>query len=623
MESSNDYNSYINDFTPTFEPAPAENKIEESLPPLDPEPISQRPEAPVQNASAIPGSLAHSKLQAKLKAETQVLKQIDSDIAVTGGINNINSRIEIIENTVDLTTFGGQVLSGVNSLQESMDEVSNLTNFAPAVDGLAGISSGVVLTTQLASLVPKSREWAKLKNLLAEKQTELASLSKSNNLSDSFIADRTAQLNREIEGLKDKTSEMAKDTAVGLMVSGLGFSSDSLSVSGELISLVPTVAEEAGSVVSNVAGGIGLATSALMIAITARSINESRLEIANILAETDHLILKLNEPNLDPTVKSIVKLRLKALEQQYDNTSLDIVKKSASLYCAVLGTSATITMIGLTAAGAATGIAAATVTTAGIMPIVIGTGLLATGLSYAAYKNRKVIELRLQQTAKNSQNKLSLSRVKKQESAVKKEFNTISNSQMKIKNIQAIVEVKTAEIEEKIAVQNELINLLHTQKEDAKNRLPLSQKRIDQQITQAFQELKNLYIEIGKIEDEGLEKISKEVDRLGTSTHKINTSFESIYTVKNRVKTRAAEVKILEARRKIQGMSQRFARTSPDQLSDHAATLVETFQNSPDALKACKEFMSEEGFITADFEENAISHVFAYLIQGAQGKEKK
>ena len=581
----------------------------------------QLPELPEdQQHIPLPMSpVAHSPIrisaeEAKLKAQQEILQQLDSDFAAVGGLTNISSTIAMSANAGDLADMTSSILGGLNSLQITNSAFSDMEMIAPSVDILSNLGSGFLGAVQLAALIPKSQEWSKIHTSISTKQAELSTLPPPGDASHSVSTDeRRDQLTREIEELKGRAGDLVKDTALGLISSGVAFSSDTLSTTSTILGTVNPAATQATAAIGVASGVLGVGGSVLGMGMTTYGLYQTNKEFKAILGETDRLLANLQEPDLDPALKMVIDMRLSVLEQKYDDAMVSVIQDSMALGCSTLGGIAGATSLGLAVAGVGTGLAATAATTAGIGAAVLGIGLLAGGLGYAAYKNRKTIELRLSQASQSSQGMVDELRLNRTNSSIKETGEITIKVQNKIREIRMKMEVKKQAIESQIDLHDRLIKRLVATTIQPKSTNPKIQERIREKLDKEFKITRDLYQRLDNLETKTATQLEKQIERMGQLQAKVNVAFAKISRLNKEIDMHKRQADTFKMEAKIASLSQKFARLTENDLKQKASFLVEAFHDSDDSKKSVKKFIAKEGYVVSNFADNSIGTIFAYL----------
>lgn len=617
-------------FTPVKPAAPetgqSAGKIAEhtgETPSVETSPVGTLPEnvgaAATPQPANVPGSIQQSATNAKVEAELAILNRIDADFQALGGLTNIKSTIEISGNAGELAAIGKSIFDGINSLEVSVSKLQNWESTITGINVAANLTTGIAGTVQLAALIPKAQEWNKLTTLIDAKKQEIADLPNQNH-DPKFVKDRTAQLTREVETLQDAKNEMAKETALGLLNTGIGFTSDTLTTASSLVSLFAPSAGQASNILGATGNVVGVAGSAVAVGISLYSLYQDSKEIRSVLAETDRLLEKQQKGNLDPAVATVIDMRLKALEQMFNDAIISTTQDALTLGCSVVGGAAAVTTIGLAVAGSTAGLAATTAATAGIGVAVVGVALLAGGIGYAAYKNRKVIELKLEQTSQKAQAKIGEKRVESSRKEIRKSDKALNDVQNKIKNIRMDMESKKQVFLKEIETHEAELIKLTSAMNKPRNSSPEIQGRIKKLLDSERQATLNTYKKIDQLEQKTLKMLEKEVDKHSNISENVNFLSRKITQLKVGIQDRKKQAQLLEVQGKLEKLSLKFSKTTPEDLKNMASDLIDDFQKRPESQKEVKSFIYGEGFVVTEFDKSPISNLFSYFTKSAEAE---
>lgn len=552
----------------------------------------------------------------KIKTEEKILKQMDQDFKLAVELTGLNSVIGLSQNSSDLANIGRNIFKGIEDLQESGID---LADASISLDIVSNNTIGVHTTLQIISFCRKSQEMKKLQTLISEKKLELESLHQKNEKTPvDYFTQREIALAQEIKSLEEESNKLLNQAALGLLCAGISLSSDSLTTASSFVSLATPSAVHASNILGNVAGGVTAVGLLVSMCASGHGIYQANHELSVIIEETDRLLQKLEKDDLEETVKSIIEMRLKALEQMHDDLLASMMKDYLSLGCSTIGTITAISGLSLAAAGVASGAAVTAVTTAGVSIGVVGAGLLAAGIGYAAYKNRKIIEIRLEQVSKTSKGKIKKFQIKKAKTSINQLETSILKIQGKIKKIN---EDKTHEkklIEEQIHEHQNLISNYVQEKVDPTHPKNHSKKHLEEQLNKEFQILNQFHEQIDKIDSSRAQLIENQIEKLNRLTSTTNSVFKNISDLKIEVNANKKELDFLKIEEKFQNITKCFAQTTPDQLKEIMMTWTQQLQSSPVLKESVKEFIFNEGLFFGDFDTNPMGGIFSYLTNKVQ-----
>lgn len=583
-----------------------------AAPKTDPN-ISQDP-SPESASSPEAQKPPPSPEEISVKAALDVLAKIEADMKNVSTLAGINFDLSLSSDAADLTGLGRNFLTGVQSLG-AIPELSGSILFPTSLNAVSGVGTGTTSVIHLAALLPKANEWKRLQSLLAEKKTEMHTLS-SHNPPGTQVQKRQAELHREIEEIEGTLTDLARDTALGLLSSSVAFSSDIANTSSYVAALLAP-ASQAGEVLGAVGGSLTVAGSFLGAATSSYTIYQTSSEFESIMAETDRLVAKLAKET-DPAIKMVIGLRLKVLEQSYNDTLIQMVKSTLSLGCCVAGGAATGISVGLAVAGITTGAAVTAATTGGVSVAVLGVGLLIASLGYAGYKNRKLIEIRLNQASKASQEIVGQQVLKKNKSALKKAEAESLKIQEKIEKIKINMENSEKKLQEEIEKNHSMINVLVSAKSDPRNDTPLLQQKLKYSIDAQFKNTGALYEKIDSIKINSMKDIELQLKNLNRVNKYISENFIKLSILKSEISSNQKQKMLLEIKAKIHKVSQKFPNMTPEGLENVSVSLFETLHQSKSSRTAVEEFLAKEGYSVADFEGNSIGAIFSYLTRTPQ-----
>ena len=549
-----------------------------------------------------------------VKTTLDVLAKIEADMKNVSTLAGINFDLSLSSDAADLTGLGRNFLTGIQSLG-IIPELSGSTVFPTSLNAISALGTGTTSVMHLAALLPKANEWKRLQSLLAEKKTEMQ-LPSSPNPPNTQVQKRQAELHREIEEIEGTLANLARDTAIGVLSSSIAFSSDIANTSSYVAALLaPT--SQAGQVLGAVGGSLTVAGSFVGAATSSYTIYQTSSEFQSILAETDRLVAKL-ATETDPAIKMVINLRLKVLEQSYNDALIQMVKSSLSLCCCVAGGTATGISVGLAVAGITTGTAVSAATTGGVSIAVLGAGLLIASLGYAGYKNRKMIEIRLTQASKASQAIVGEQFIKQNKSALKKAEAESLKIQEKIKTIRINMENNEKKLQEEIEKHHSMIKVLVSAKSDSRNDTPQLQEKLKYSIETQFKNAGVLHEKIDSIKMNSMKDIEMQVKNLNRINNYINENFRKLSKLRSEVSSNQKQKILLEIKAKIHQVSQKFPNMTPEDLQNVSVSLFETLYQSKSSQTAVEEFLSKEGYSVTDFEGNSIGTIFSYLTRTPQ-----
>lgn len=544
-----------------------------------------------------------------------ILDQMELDMQAAEQLVDFNMIMECSQNSAELTNMGRNILKGIDGLGlEFGPNAVDLNIASVSSDIVANIGSGLAGTFQLVSLLSKSREWNQLRTLVSEKESELAALPQKHDKNyTEHIQNQEVELTREMTSLNEQIDQLARDTALGLLCAGISLSSDSLNNASRIVSFAAPAAAHTSYVLGAAAGSATVVGSSIAMGITAHNIYKLNQEVAAIISEKNRLLKNLEEPALDPAVKSVIEMRIRALDQMHEDAFVSMAKDSLAFTCATIGTVSTIASLSLAAAGVGTGLAATAVTTAGIGVAVLGAGLLAGGLGYAAYKNRKIIEIRLEQAAQVSKVQVGKLQIKQTKASLKQIDKLILKTQEKIKKINQRAAEEKRVLEEEVDVHQQLIAHYVEQKIQPDNKGGGVQEYLDGQLNQEFGVVGKLQRELDAIDHNKEMLVEKEMNQLNQLTSKATSVFQDVKQLHTNIRFYKGQKELLQIEAKLEKLSQHFEGTTPDELRKIADTWVKTFHHSLQSKKAVKNFIFNEGHISIDFDPNPIGQIFSYL----------
>jgi hypothetical protein len=337
----------------------------------------------------------------------QVLKLAESPPKEKGETEHLSEKIETAVSgggtALSLTSKGldASTLPKLEELTQARLELSAaaIEEFASAaeigMDVLKLFENNQTIKGAQAKLYEQNNELETLKKELvnAKKdgdETKAAFIEKKMEKVEKEIEKLTVTIEKEIEKKKDTIQELVSKsvtTALTGTQKGTGYASEVMKTG--------TAAVHATAIASSVTGSV---LSVVTIALTSKAINDNRQLAVKINTEKASVLQELEKARgeKDGVMTEILELRLRNLDQQLEENTVNTVKNAITLTAGVLGTAAAAKAVAL-AVGATIAVGLGTAVTAtGIGAIVLGSAALLIGGGYLVYKNRHAIGNKLQ-----------------------------------------------------------------------------------------------------------------------------------------------------------------------------------------------------------------------------------
>ncbi len=562
----------------------------EDLPPVESLDFLLGPDLAV--AALPPGTQEVAAFSARLNSDVKLFQSVFEPVMENATADISRDTIATISDTFD----GFGTISSIATAAHMVninDQVSGALSTASNI-GVAG-SLGIMVGLEILVSLQEVEKYKGLRQELAELQGQLATTTDP----------KTAEwLTKRIVAVEDNCKEVVN----GAILQGLRAA---ISTSGTSANLLSSGAgamgfTQASTALSIAGGSLGVAGAAVAVVYSGHSMYAEINTLKEINEEMQTLVSKLSDKSLDPSVVQIIELRLNRLEQQKHDAMVSIVQNGVTVGLAITGGTATAITLGAAIAGATLG-GAATVSVAslGIGTAAIGGMIFVGGLGYAAYKNRKFLEISGKQAVVSLEKRnLKVKEKSKIKSKTKME-KLIRRNEVEISNSSKLLATRRAGLQ--TALNNVEVRITELSERMDPN--------LPQQLQPLFHRRNELQLKLKALEGRGIREIGETVDQHSKLTTNINSSSRQIQSIRKQTKQLKNKQQKLAVDKQINALAKQFSSVPENEVRSIATNLYATFTTQPKSKLAVKEYLDEQRMLPPDFDKEPVASVFQYLIK--------